>query len=133
MEINLLSLHKKLIVLEAMYVLHSVTNGEPLHKLQGLTTEEGYAIKDCFKKFIDLVMVYHDTAQVPWIEKSQKEMGESSWTAEQRNPQGLDGRTVRDGHAEQEMNRLGVRNEGNEEQDAQEASSQDSNDFDIIV
>ena len=78
--------------------------------MQGLTTEDGDTIKGCFQKFIDLVIVYHDTAQIPCTtDKPQIEKGESSWTAEQRNPQGSDGLVVRDGQEGQDLNRLGVR------------------------
>ena len=78
-------------------------------------------------------MVYHDTAQVPWIEKSEKEVRESSRTAEQRNIQGLQDGAVRDEKLEQGMGRFGVRIDGNEDREEQGTSSQESNDFDVIV
>ena len=70
------------------------------------------------------------------MEKAQKERGESSWTAEQKNPQcfeGSRGRSVRDGYTEEEVNRLGVRDASNEDQNDEGTSNGSSSDFDVIV
>ena len=81
-----------------------------------------------------MVVVYHDTAQGKWtMEKPINERGESSWTAQTWNPDGLEGLTVRDEHAQQEANRLGVINESNEANMVEETSSGSSNDFTVIV
>ena len=42
-------------------------------------------------------------------EKPKEEVGRSSWTAEDRDPQGLQDGAVRDGTQEQVMDRFGVR------------------------
>ncbi|GJS96281.1 ARID DNA-binding domain-containing protein [Tanacetum coccineum] len=41
--------------------------------LQGLTNEDGEAMKDCYRKFIDMVQVYYETAKKPWYEVKPKE------------------------------------------------------------
>ena len=81
----------------------------------------------------DFIQVHHDTARVPWFEKPREEVGESSRTAEKKDPQGRQDEAVRDGSQEEGMNRFGVRMDGNEEQDVQKTSSEENNDFDIIV
>ena len=48
--------------------------------MQGPTQEDGEAIKGCFRKFIDLMMVYLETARAPWGEKPM-EVGGSSRSA----------------------------------------------------
>ncbi|PWA60375.1 hypothetical protein CTI12_AA382410 [Artemisia annua] len=89
----------------------------------GMTTEEGDIIKDCFQKFVDMAVVYYETAQVKWTQdKSSYEEGGDSWTA-QENPGGLWNE-----HAQPQANRLGVKNNGRME----EATSS-SNDFNVIV
>lgn len=135
-KLDLLALHKTVDSLGGYVAVTLSGKWSTVAQLQALTTKEGDAIKECFKKFIDLVLVYHDIALVPWIEKAQKEIGESSWTAEQKNPQGFDdstGRSVRDGYAEQEMNRLGVRDGSNGDQKDGGTSSGGSSDFEVIV
>ena len=84
--------------------------------MQGLTTRDGDTIKGLYQQFIDMVVVYHDTAQVKWTtdvpDKSDYEKGESSWIAQQGDPEDF-GWTVRDGHAQQQATRTGVMNEAN--------------------
>lgn len=73
---------------------------------------------------------------VPWFEKPREEVGECSRDAEAKDPQGKQDEAVRDESQDEGMNnrnKFGVWLESNEEKDAQEASSVDSNDFDIIV
>ena len=102
-------------------------------QLHGLTTEDGEATKECFAKFIDMVLVYQDTAQVSWTEKAQEEKGDSSKNAEEINPQSFEGsigRTVMDGYTEDHENRLGVKDAST---DGEGSSNASSNDFDVIV
>ncbi|GJZ20064.1 ARID DNA-binding domain-containing protein [Tanacetum coccineum] len=65
MEINLLSLHK---IIDDFGGYLCVTMGDmwkTVAELQGLTKEDGKAMRDCYKRFIDLVQVYYDTAEPP--------------------------------------------------------------------
>ena len=130
-KIDLLALHKAVENLGGYVAVSLSEQWSTIAYLQGLTTEEGDAIKGCFKHFIDLIMVYHDTAQITWtMDKPAKEIGESSWTAECRYPQGLEDCTARNGQDDQEEKRLGVRNKGKE---VAETSSSEENDFEVIL
>lgn len=45
---------------------------EWLQKIQGLDTKDDEAVATaCYKKFVDLIVVCHETANVPWGEKSK--------------------------------------------------------------
>ncbi|GKE54823.1 ARID DNA-binding domain-containing protein [Tanacetum coccineum] len=105
--------------------------------LQGLTNGEEEAVKDCYKRFIDMTQVYYETAKMPWHKKPKDEVVESSWTASVKDPQGKD---QEDAEIEESQNadmdsktRFGVRLESNEEEEAEEASSTDGNDFEVIA
>ena len=89
-------------------------------QLQGLTNKDEEAVKNCYRKFIDLIVIYHETAKVPWDEKP-KEVGECSKDAEERDPQGQKDNAEKDGANEEGMNKFGVRLD----EDAQQGSSQD--------
>lgn len=129
-EMNVLSLFK---IVESLGGYFSVTLSNKwgiIAKLQGLTNEDSEAVRNCYKKFIDLILIYHDTTRVPQGEKPL-EVGESSKLVEARDPQGQKGSAERDGTHEEEMNKFGVKLDDNE--DGQQGSSQDSNDFEVIA
>ena len=135
-KIDLLALHKQVDSLGGYVAVTLSGKWGLVAQMHGLTTEDGEATKDYFTKFIDMVLVYQDTAQVPWTEKAQEEKGDSSWTAEEINPQGFEGsigRSVRDGYTEENENRLGVRDASNKDQDGEGSSNASSSDFDVIV
>ena len=114
-KIDLLALHKAVENLGGYVAVSLSEQWSTIAYLQGLTTKEGDTIKECFKQFIYLIMVYHDTAQITWTtDKPSKEIGESSWTAERRYPQGLEACAARNGQDDQEVKRVGVRNKGKE-------------------
>ena len=50
---------------------------KPLKNEDGLTSEDSKAITDFNRRFINLVVIYHETDQVPWVEK-RLEVGEAS-------------------------------------------------------
>ncbi|GJW96417.1 ARID DNA-binding domain-containing protein [Tanacetum coccineum] len=92
MEINLLGLHK---MVDNLGGYLSVTLGDKwntIASLQGLTNEDGEAMKDCYMKFIDMVQVYYETAKKPWYEVKPKEdeVESSSGDAKVKDPQGKD-------------------------------------------
>ncbi|GKC56062.1 ARID DNA-binding domain-containing protein [Tanacetum coccineum] len=137
MEINLLSLHK---IVDSLGGYLCVTLGDKwktVAGLQGLTEEDEEVIKECYKKFIDMVQVYYETAKKPWYERKPKEdvVESSSGDARIKDPQGKDkdeaGKAL-----EEDMNnksKFGVSLEGNSEEEAEEGSTTDSNDFEVIV
>ncbi|GJZ94438.1 ARID DNA-binding domain-containing protein [Tanacetum coccineum] len=138
-EINLLSLHK---IIDNLGGYLCVTLGDKwkiVAGLQGLTEDDGEAMRDCYKKFIDMVQVYYETAERPWYDrKPGKEVGESSRAgANGEDPQGKD--KGKAGIEEAQENGLiiktqfGVKLESNIEEDAEQGSITDSNDFEIIV
>nr|GEW61220.1 ARID DNA-binding domain-containing protein [Tanacetum cinerariifolium] len=49
-------------------------------------------MRDCYKRFIDMVKVYYETAERPWYEKRPgNEVGESSCgTTKEKDPQSTD-------------------------------------------
>ncbi|GKB83873.1 hypothetical protein Tco_0950768 [Tanacetum coccineum] len=106
--------------------------------IQGLTDDnDGEAIKGCYRKFIDMVQVYYETAKKTWFEKEPKGnvVGSSSGDARVKDPQGKDkdeaGKAL-----EEDMNKkskFGVSLEGNLEKEAEEGSVTDSNDLEVIV
>nr|GEZ23096.1 ARID DNA-binding domain-containing protein [Tanacetum cinerariifolium] len=59
---------------------------------RGLTEDDGEAMRDCYKRFIDMVQVYYETTERPWYEKKPRnEVGESnSGTTKEKDPQGMD-------------------------------------------
>ena len=63
-KLDLLALHKTVDSLGGYVAVTLSGKWSIVAQMQGLTTEQGEATKDCFKKFIDMVLVYHDTAQV---------------------------------------------------------------------
>ncbi|GKA68707.1 ARID DNA-binding domain-containing protein [Tanacetum coccineum] len=79
MEINLLSLYK---IVDSLGDYLCVTLGDKwktVASLQGLTEDDEEAIKGCYKRFIDMVQVYYETAKKPWYEKKpKKDVVESS-------------------------------------------------------
>ncbi|PWA40200.1 bulb-type lectin domain-containing protein [Artemisia annua] len=128
--IDLLCLHKMVASLGG-YVAATLGNKwGMIAQMQGLTQEDGQAIKDCFRKFIDLMVVYHETARVPWGEKPM-EVGESNKSAEAKDLHGQKEVAVMDGTQGETMNNLGVKVKIEEEE--QHESSEDNNDFDVIV
>ena len=83
-----------------------------------------------------MIQVYHETARMTWYQKPRDEVVKSSRTADVKDPLGKQDDAVRDESQDEDIdskNKFGVRLESNEEEEAQEASSTDSNDFDIIV
>nr|GEU74745.1 ARID DNA-binding domain-containing protein [Tanacetum cinerariifolium] len=56
--------------------------------LQGLTKDDGEAMNGCYKKFIDMVQVYYETAKMPWYENKPKEdvVESSSGNARVKDP-----------------------------------------------
>ncbi|GJX64335.1 ARID DNA-binding domain-containing protein [Tanacetum coccineum] len=141
-EINLLSLHK---IIDNLGGYLCVTLGDKwkiVAGLQGLTEDDGEAMRDCYKKFIDMVQVYYETAERPWYDrKPGKEVGKSSSIPTKvEDPQGKDkdkaGIEEAQEALEEGMNletQFGVRLEGNREEDAEQGSIIDSNDFKVIV
>ncbi|GJY27481.1 ARID DNA-binding domain-containing protein [Tanacetum coccineum] len=138
MEINLLSLHK---IVDSLGGYLCVTLGDKwktVASIQGLTDDDdGEAIKGCYRKFIDMVQVYCETAKKTWFEKEPKGnvVGSSSGDARVKDPQGKDkdeaGKAL-----EEDMNKkskFGVSLEGNLEKEAEEGSVTDSNDLEVIV
>ncbi|GKD04631.1 ARID DNA-binding domain-containing protein [Tanacetum coccineum] len=139
MEINLLSLHK---IVDSLGGYLCVTLGDKwktIANLQGLTKDDGEAVKGCYKKFIDMVQVYYETAKMPWYEKKPKEdvVESSSGNARVKDPQGKEKDDAGIEEAlEEDMNKktqFGVRLEGNMEEEAEEGSTTDSNDFVVII
>ena len=89
-----------------------------------------------------MVQVYYETAEMPWYEKKPKEdvVESSSGNARVKDPQGSKKDDVGTREApEEDMNKVnkttqfGVRLEGNMDKDAEEGSTNDSNDFVVIV
>ncbi|GKB59400.1 ARID DNA-binding domain-containing protein [Tanacetum coccineum] len=126
MEINLLSLHK---IVDSLGGYLRVTLGDKwntIAKLQGLTDGEEEAVKNCYRRFIDMVQTYYETAEKTWYEvKPEKEVVKGSGTASVKDPQGKS--KVDAGMKEtldEEMNKtqFGVRLESNDEEEAEEAS-----------
>nr|GEV03302.1 bulb-type lectin domain-containing protein [Tanacetum cinerariifolium] len=142
MEINLLSLHK---IIDNLGGYLCVTLGDKwktVAGLQGLTEDDEEAMRDCYKRFIDMVKVYYETAERPWYEKKPgNEVGESSsGTTKEKEPQGTDKdkagieETLKE--SEEGMiikTQFRVRLESNKEEDAEQGSITDSNDFEVIV
>ncbi|GJS95347.1 ARID DNA-binding domain-containing protein [Tanacetum coccineum] len=142
MEINFLSLHKIIGNLGGYLCVTLGDKWKTVASLQGLTDEDGEAMRDCYKRFIDLVQVYCETAERPWYDcrMPEKEMGESSRIGAKEDPQGMDkgkaGILETQGALEEGMNQetqFGVKLESNMEEDAEEESMTGSNDFEIIV
>nr|GEY58120.1 ARID DNA-binding domain-containing protein [Tanacetum cinerariifolium] len=107
--------------------------------LQGLTKDNGEVVKGCYKKSIDMVQVYYETAKMPWYEKKSKEdvVESSSGNAIVKDPQGKEKDDAGIEEAlEEDMNKktqFGVKLEGNVEKEAEEGSTTDSNDFIVNV
>lgn len=57
-ELNLLNLHKIMDSLGGYVAITLSDKWKTIAKLQGLTSEEGSAVQDCYMKFIDWIMVY---------------------------------------------------------------------------
>ena len=132
--LDLLALHKAVDSLGGYVAVTLSDKWNRIAQMQGLTTKDGDTVKGVFQQFVDLVVVYHDTAQVKWTtDKSNFEVGESSWTAKQMDPEDLNGWTVRDEHAQQQANKNGVENKANVADMNAGTSSGTSNDFDVIV
>ncbi|GJR17721.1 ARID DNA-binding domain-containing protein [Tanacetum coccineum] len=138
MEINLLSLHK---IVDSLGGYLCVTLGDKwktVASLQGLTEDDEEAIKGCYKRFIDMVQVYYETAKKPWYEKKPKKdvVESSSGNARVKDPQGKEkGDAGREDALEEDMNKetkFEVRSESNLEKEAEEGSITDSNDFEVI-
>ncbi|GKA66763.1 DNA helicase [Tanacetum coccineum] len=124
MEINLLSLHK---IVDSLRGYLCVTLGDKwktIANLQGLTKDDGEAVKGCYKKFIDMVQVYNETTKMPWYEKKPKEdvVESSSGNARVKDPQGKEKDDAGIEEAlEEDMNKktqFGVRLEGNMKKEA---------------
>ncbi|GJW68526.1 ARID DNA-binding domain-containing protein [Tanacetum coccineum] len=142
MEINLLSLHK---IIDNLGGYLCVTLGDKwkvVASLQGLTEDDGEAIRDCYRKFIDMVQVYYDTARRPWYDvKPGKEVGESSRIG--ANGKDLQGKDKGNAGIEETLDvleenmaiktKLGVKLESNMVEDSEQGSITDSNDFEVIV
>ncbi|GJW17719.1 ARID DNA-binding domain-containing protein [Tanacetum coccineum] len=139
MEINLLSLHKMVDNLGGYLCVTLGDKWKTIANLQGLTEDDGEAIKECYKKFIDMVQVYYETAKMPWYEKMPKEdvVESSSGNARVKDPQGKEKDDAgKEDALEEDMNKetkFGVRLESNLEKEAEEGSITHSNDFEVIV
>ncbi|GKA67752.1 ARID DNA-binding domain-containing protein [Tanacetum coccineum] len=138
MEINLLSLHK---IVDNLGGYLCVTLGDKwktVAGLQGLTDDDGEAMKECYRKFIDMVQVYYETAKKPWYERKPKEdvVESSSGNARVKDPQGKEKDDAGKEEApEEDMNmktHFGVRLVGNMEEEAEQGSITDSNDFEVL-
>jgi hypothetical protein len=108
----------------------SVTMGDKwgiLAQLQGLDIKDGETVRNCYKTFIDLVVVYHKTASMPWVEKSY-EVGEASKNCLAMDQQDQKDTRVKDGAIESK-DHFGVKLE----QEDDESSNNGSNDFEVIV
>ncbi|GJV94945.1 ARID DNA-binding domain-containing protein [Tanacetum coccineum] len=141
-EINLLSLHK---IIDNLGGYLCVTLGDKwkiVAGLQGLTEDDEEAIRDCYRKFIDMVQVYYDTARRPWYDvKPGKEVGESSRVG--ANGKDLQGKDKGNAGIEETQDvleenmaiktKLGVKLESNMVEDSEQGSITDSNDFEVIV
>ncbi|GJZ68058.1 ARID DNA-binding domain-containing protein [Tanacetum coccineum] len=94
--------------------------------LQGLTNNDGEAMKECYRKFIDMVQVYYETAKKPWYERKPKEdmVESSSGNARVKDPQGNE----KDEAGKEEA----LEEDINKTEEA-EGSITDSNDFEVIV
>lgn len=68
-ELNLLSLHKIVENLGGYFSVTLIDKWGTIAQLQGLTNKDDEAVKNCYKKFIDLIVIYHETVRVPWGEK----------------------------------------------------------------
>ncbi|GJT81030.1 hypothetical protein Tco_1055372 [Tanacetum coccineum] len=108
---------------------------------QLLSTQDidSLGVKGCYKKFIDMVQVYYETAKIPWYIKKPKEdvVESSSGNARVKYPQGKEKDDAGIEEAlEKDMNKktqFRVRLEGNMEEEAEEGSTTDSNDFVVII
>ncbi|GJY69971.1 ARID DNA-binding domain-containing protein [Tanacetum coccineum] len=137
MEIYLLSLHK---IVDSLGGYLCVTLGDKwktVASIQGLTYDnDGEAIKGCYRKFIDMVQVYYETAKKTWFEKEPKGnvVGSSSGDARVKYPQGKDkdeaGKAL--GKDMNKKSKFGVSLEGNLEKEAEEGSVTDSNDLEVV-
>ncbi|GJX45732.1 ARID DNA-binding domain-containing protein [Tanacetum coccineum] len=141
-EINLLSLHK---IIDDFGGYLCVTMGDmwkTVAELQGLTKEDGEAMRDCYKRFIDLVQVYYDTVERPWNDTRipRKEVGEGSRIGAREDPQGMDKGKAGIGETQGALGeginhetRFRVKLESNVDEDNAEISSMTgSNDFEVI-
>ena len=89
----------------------------------GLTNEDSEAVKGSNKKFIDLLVIYHENAQVPWGEKPL-EVGETSNVVATKDPSGQKGSTVKDRAQEASLNKF--RDRLDDDEDGQQGSSKTS-------
>ena len=87
-----------------------------LAQLQGLDIKDGEAVRNCYKTFVDLVVIYHETAYVPWVEKSF-EVGEASKEGLAMDLQGQKDMRVKDGALETSQNHFGVSLEDDEDEE----------------
>ena len=63
---DLLSLHK-MVACVGGYVTATLGNKwGMIARMQGLSQEDGEAVKGCFRKFLDMVVVYYETVERPW-------------------------------------------------------------------
>ena len=124
-KIDLLSLHKMVASIGGYITATLEDKWGLVAMMQGMTLEDGEAIKECYRKFIDLMVVYYETARVPWGEKPTMEVGGSSRTAELQGQK--EGAVMDEAQA---MNSHGVKVKIEEEEPG---SSEGENDFDVIV
>lgn len=126
-DIDLLSLHKTVASLGGYVAITLQDKWNLVAMMQGLALEEGEATRGCYKRFIDLMVVYHETARGPWDEKHD-EAGECS-------KQGLQSQkeeAVRDDERQKEgQNSLEAKVKIEEQE--QQAGSASEDDFDVIV
>ena len=129
-ELNLLCLHK---VVESLGGYFAVTIGEKwgtVPQLQSLHTTDSEAVRNCYKKYVDLVVIYHETTEVPWVEK-HLEVGEASKEVDVKDSPCQKDKTVKDGAQGSSQNRFGVMLDEDDEEGHD--SSHDSNDFEVIT
>ncbi|GKC95966.1 ARID DNA-binding domain-containing protein, partial [Tanacetum coccineum] len=128
-KIDLLGLHK---MVDSLGGYLSVTLGNKWKKvaeLHGLTEDDEEAIKKCYKKFIEMVQVYYETAEKPWHEKKPVEnvVDSSIGYARVKDPQGCEKASAGMGEAlegtmnsEGKITHFGVKLEGNMDNNAGE-------------
>ncbi|GJV53073.1 ARID DNA-binding domain-containing protein [Tanacetum coccineum] len=138
-EIDLLCLHKAVDKLGGYQCVTLDDGWKIIANMLGLAKDDGEALRECYKKFIDMVDVYYETAQKPWYEKVPgKDVIDSSVNAKEEGSQGKRKveAEIRETLGEMSMNRktrLGVILEGNTDDEEANQSTTDSNDFVVIT
>ncbi|PWA98622.1 ARID DNA-binding domain-containing protein [Artemisia annua] len=125
-KIDLLCLHKAVANMGGYVTVTLENKWGLIARMQGLTLDDGQAIRECFRKFIDLMVVYHETAMVPWGETSDT-VRESKNEMDAKDSHGQKMVAGKDGTKRDAMEQRRVKVE------LGESSSGTTNDFDVIV